>query len=190
MFQLLYCSNVCTTENSPTQNRRAEQELNADKGGEETVDVLPLLTSQAEMAQYLQPETSPDYKVPMFSPEELVGMTFLKKQEDGTVIRAHVERQLRDTDAENHKNIKFVLNLGNEELDELIAYNKLSDLIEKQNCEDAENPDQLYYAFKEILDHEGPLKPTDKKIKEAKYNLYYIGMMALKLGNHSTRKNH
>ena len=50
-------------------------------------------------------------------------MTFLKDNpdEDEEPLRAKVVRQIMDHDAENHQQIKFLLSLGDGEMEELIA---------------------------------------------------------------------
>ena len=75
----------------------------------------------------------PSLKLPTFSPEQLLGLTFLRETEDGQKIRAKVTRKVMDRDAENHENIKFLISCGEEEYEELIAYNKLSDIVERQH---------------------------------------------------------
>ena len=42
-----------------------------------------------------------------FSPEELIGMTFLRDVDDGQRLRAKVVRHVIDCDAQNHHNLKF-----------------------------------------------------------------------------------
>ena len=110
--------------------------------------------------------------LPKFSPEDLIGMTFLKTSPDseGDCMRAKVVHQIMDCDAENHKQIKFLLSLGDGELEELISYNKLCDLITEQ----MESKGMGYgdiYTFKSILDHQGPLKHHDPKYKGSQWNV-------------------
>ena len=66
--------------------------------------------------------------LPMFSPDELIGMTVLHTI-DEDVIHAKVVSKIMDQDAENHSQIKFLLTLGNGQLEEIISYIELSDLI-------------------------------------------------------------
>ena len=55
---------------------------------------------------------SPDLELPKFSPEELLGLTFLHETVDGEKLRAKVTRKIMDRDAENHQNIKFLVSCG------------------------------------------------------------------------------
>jgi hypothetical protein len=169
-MQVIFTSHVRSAENTTAPNRKV---LSETVLGESASDSELKAALATEILQRLNAESEhgETFKPAVYSPEELVGLTVLREQEDGTVIRAVVEKQLMDKDADNHKNIKFILSLGDGELDELITYNELSDLVERQNKEDASHDDPLYYAFREILDHQGPLKPDDKNYKGSKYNV-------------------
>ena len=52
-------------------------------------------------------------KLPKFSPEELIGLTFLRETDDGQRYRARIVRKTLDNDAQNHEKIKFLVTLGN-----------------------------------------------------------------------------
>ena len=110
-----------------------------------------------------------DLKLPLFSPDELVGLTFLKPTEDGQTLRAKVVRKIRDQDSYNHHNIQFLVEVG-DNMDELIAYNELSDLIERQHEDEAQGKTNIW-VLKEVIDHQGPLKKSDKNYKGSKWNL-------------------
>jgi hypothetical protein len=43
-----------------------------------------------------------DLKLPLFTPEELVGKTFLRSTNDGQTFRAKVVRKIIDNDSDNH----------------------------------------------------------------------------------------
>ena len=51
------------------------------------------------------------------------------KDDGGEFIRAKVVRKIIDRNAENHDQIKFLLALGDGQLEELISYNELCDLV-------------------------------------------------------------
>ena len=110
--------------------------------------------------------------LPKFSPEELIGMTFLKTSSDseGDSMRAKVVHQIMDCDAENHQQIKFLLSLGDGELKELISYNKLCDLITEQMESKGTGYGEIH-TLKSILDHQGPLKCHDPKYKGSQWNV-------------------
>jgi hypothetical protein len=92
---------------------------------------------------------------------------------DGQRVRAEVVKKVIDRDAENHDKIKMLLKLGGEDdaLEEVIAYGELSDLIERQDQAELDDPDREW-IFKEILEHEGPLKPSDLRYNGSSHNLF------------------
>jgi hypothetical protein len=100
-----------------------------------------------------------------------VGLTFIRDMDDGTKFRATVARKIVDTDAANHKAIKFLVEMSNGQLDEIIAYNELSDIIEDQHETELHAHDDSTFAFKAINDHQGPLTSLDKRYKGSSYNL-------------------
>ena len=110
-------------------------------------------------------------KLPHFSPDELIGLTFIRDMDDGSKYRATVARQIVDTDAANHQAIKFLVEMSNGQLDEIIAYNELSDIIEDQHEAELHAPGDSTYAFRAINDHQGPLTSANKRYKGSSYNL-------------------
>ena len=114
-------------------------------------DIIDLLREQGVDAKKI--------KLPTFSPDDLVGRTFLRELPDGQRVRAEVVKKVLDRDAENHEQIKMLLKLGGEDeaLEEVIAYGELADLIQRQDQEELNDPDREW-IFKEIKNHEGPLK--------------------------------
>ena len=109
-------------------------------------------------------------KLPMFSPEELLGRTFLLNTPDGQRVRAEVMKRINDMDSENHKNIKFVVEYGEPQYEEIISYGELSSMIEEQTKEELEAEDVLY-TFKKILSHHGPYKQSDPEYRGSTWNL-------------------
>ena len=107
--------------------------------------------------------------LPTFSPDELLGMTIVK-DDGGEFIRAKVVRKIMDWDAKNHDQIKFLLALGDGQLEELISYNELNDLI-TESMATKESGQQDVASYSEILDHQGPLKAHDPRYKGSSYNV-------------------
>ena len=110
---------------------------------------------------------SQEIKVPKFTPEELIGLTFLHERDNGDRVRAQVMKKIIDNDAQNHQNIKMLIEI--DDVEELIAYNELSDIIEQQHEDDLNKED--FYTFKDILDHQGPLKSNHKDCKGSSFNV-------------------
>ena len=109
-------------------------------------------------------------KLPKFSPEELLGLTFLHDTPDGQRVRAEIVRRFEDMESENHRNIRFVIKYGDPNYEELMSYAELSDIIEKQHAEEITDEERLW-TFKKIVSHQGPLKPKDKNCKGSKWNV-------------------
>ena len=60
----------------------------------------------------------------LFPPEELLGCTFLYQTPENGEVCAKVVRKIIDADAEQHQNLKFLLSLGDGQLEHIIAYNE------------------------------------------------------------------
>ena len=59
---------------------------------------------------------------------------------------------------------------GEDEYEEIIAYNELSDIIEWQHQAEADGEMDMW-TFKDVLDHEGPIASTSPKYKGSLYNV-------------------
>ena len=89
---------------------------------------------------------------------------------DEEVLCVNVVCKTMDCDSENHQQIKFLLSLGDRQLEEIISYNELCDLvIEKMDNKDNGHHDFITYSG--ILDHQGPLKNHDPRYKGSTYNI-------------------
>ena len=111
-----------------------------------------------------------DLKLPKFTPQELIGQTFTHDIGDGKAYKAKVVRQIMDKEAEDRKQVKFLIEIGDGELEELISYHELADIIEKQE-EDELNPLDKVWTFKAIRDHQGPLTSKHPDYMGSRYNV-------------------
>jgi hypothetical protein len=109
-------------------------------------------------------------KLPKFSPEELLGLTFLHDVDDGQQVRAKIVKKILDRDAENHERIKMLITYDDDKIEEIVAYNELCDIVAEQH-EKEMNGEADLFTFVDILDHEGPLRPTDSNYKGSSYNV-------------------
>ena len=109
-------------------------------------------------------------KLPRLSPEELCGLTFLHQTDSGEKFTAKIVRKVLDRDAENHQNIKFLISLGDGDVEELIAYNDLADIVERQHEAEA-NGELDSWSFTDVIAHEGPFTSHHTKHKGSSYNV-------------------
>ena len=94
-----------------------EDETNKENEANENVQLL---------SDYITPENDPHHgKVPKFSPDELLGLTFLHEVNDGQKFRAQVVRKINDMDAENHQQLKYLIHFGDPTYEEVMAYTEL-----------------------------------------------------------------
>ena len=100
-------------------------------------------------------------KLPRFTPDELLGLSFLRTLDDGQVVRAEVAQKINDFDAENHHNLKFILKLGDGEIDELISFVELNDIISDVIDDEEANPAHPF-LYKGITEHAGPFSTKHK----------------------------
>eukprot|EP00977_Amphora_coffeiformis_P016109 scaffold4889_cov136-Amphora_coffeaeformis.AAC.2 len=109
-------------------------------------------------------------KLPKFSPEELLGLTFLHDVDDGQQVRAKIVKKILDRDAKNHERIKMLITYDDDKIEEIVAYNKLCDIVAEQHEKELNGEADLF-TFVDILEHEGPLCPTDSNYKGSSYNV-------------------
>ena len=105
-----------------------------------------------------------------FSPDDLVGRTFLKQpEEDGRRSRACIVRKIIELE-DNEEKIKFLVKLPEEDQDEISAYNEIIDIIADQYDEELQDTERKW-MFKGITAHEGPLSPKHPNYNGSKYNV-------------------
>ena len=89
---------------------------------------------------------------------------------DDNLVHAKVVRKIMDWDAKNHSQIKFLLALGDGQLEEIISYNELSDLVTESLAAN-DTGQQDFASYSAILDHQGPLENHYPKYKGSLYNV-------------------
>ena len=96
-------------------------------------------------------------------------MTVLREYDD-TMVRTKVVRKIMDQDEMNHQKIQFLLSLGDGELEAIISYNELSDLV-TESMAAKESGQNECFLYSGITDHQGPLKAHDPKYHGSSYNV-------------------
>ena len=144
-------------------------------GGEEENDIIlddidPTIKSSGD---YRPGATYPRDNLPHFSPEALIGASFLMKEseEDGQILRAKIVHAIKQKDKEGkEKALKFLVSYGDDEYQRIMEYNDICDIMEKQREAD-ESGESEQYAFRAIVGHDGPLKPGNPKYNGSTWNL-------------------
>ncbi|KAL7571956.1 hypothetical protein ACA910_001618 [Epithemia clementina (nom. ined.)] len=90
--------------------------------------------------------------------------------ENGEKLRATVKKkiieQLEQEDGELVEKINFLLDIGQGRAESNIFYNHFLDHVER-----SEQEADGIFKFKEIISHQGPLKPDDPEWKGSTYNV-------------------
>ena len=88
-----------------------------------------------------------------FDPDDLIGSTFTSTRER---LRAKVTKKVVDEieaqDGNRIPNINFILDIGEDKVEELITYNQLLDHLEQAEEQDS-SMDQELYKFRAIIGH-------------------------------------
>eukprot|EP00977_Amphora_coffeiformis_P023322 scaffold13003_cov122-Amphora_coffeaeformis.AAC.3 len=116
-------------------------------------DRSPILYSASDCLDLPDPTA---LEMPKFSPEELLGLTFLRETDTGEQFCAKITRKVLDREPEYHQAIKFLVTIGDGEFEEIISYNELSDIVERQHVAEADGVLDTW-AYNAILKHEGLL---------------------------------
>ncbi|HSN66994.1 MAG TPA: hypothetical protein VLS94_10155, partial [Fusibacter sp.] len=143
---------------------------------------LRISPEDGEMTKFIQSRsedtsdsTAPFKPLPGFHPNDLIDRTFVELPDDeGTGTRFKIIKALADNKATLDKHpsrVKFLVESTDNHLSKLIAYNNILEYLEKDRCKDVKDLDEEMYTFNKILEHYGPLKPSDKSYKGSKYNL-------------------
>src|SRR6476646_8586308 len=85
--------------------------------------------------------SGPRPHLPMFSPEELIGRTWIQTLDDGQEVKHEVVRKLETMDAANHHNLKMLLKLDDGSAEEIMDYIALCDMFEEMDAKEAARKD-------------------------------------------------
>jgi hypothetical protein len=114
--EVIACSNVRSANDPAHPNLRAQ--LRFSEEDVPTPVAAPTLFSASDLTGLdIDP---PALKLPHFSPDELLRLTFIRDMPDGRKFCASVARKIKDDDAANHQKIKFLVEMLNGELDEVM----------------------------------------------------------------------
>jgi hypothetical protein len=134
----------------------------------------PGLLSLAEVLREDTPGIDvPDrMKLPLFTPDDLLGITLLVDTPDGRKMRATVVEKLHEMDATIDNELRFRLKLQDEDaIDDVIAYSTLCDMVEDQMDEELRYGGHRPWSHLSVTDHQGPLIQTDHRYKGSSWNV-------------------
>lgn len=107
--------------------------------------------------------------MPTLDPTNLIGRTFLlPPEEDGQRFRGKIIETLIENEEELSKQperIKFRCAINDEQYEEILSYNEILNIIEKDETEEG------LWHFKSITSHQGPLSKSDKAYNGSRYNV-------------------
>ena len=108
----------------------------------------------------------------LIDPDELLNRTYLTEpDEQGQRFRAkivqRIEQNAEQCQGLREEHTKFLVRVEGSKADEIVAYNDIINFIQ----DDMEDPSEKFWAFKDIVGHQGPLQPTDKSYKGSTYNV-------------------
>ena len=113
---------------------------------QDSSEILIVLESEAEIQE---PEV-PSQCAHFFDPDELIGKTFLRERKvDGTVRHAEINERINNSKATADQ---CLVTFGDGQRSEVMNYNAIVDLMNKQIEVESEDPDTAY-TFKAITDH-------------------------------------
>jgi hypothetical protein len=97
----------------------------------------------------------------------------MREDADGNIVRSEIVRMLKQDKDDTRKRVKFLIKTknGNESAEEIMEYNELCDLVEKQLHAIENDNLEGVRTFDRILAHQGPLTVKDSRYKGSSYNL-------------------
>jgi len=105
----------------------------------------------------------------VFHPIDLVGQTFLLEPcEDDQHFHARIIKAIEDHEqsiAQDPNRLKFLCSINNDTLEEVMSYNDI--IAHIQHDEES----TIFWKFRRITAHEGPLKPNHPNCKGSTYNV-------------------
>ncbi len=111
--------------------------------------------------------------MPTFLPNDMIGRhILLPNNQTNEKIRAKIVERLQEHEDQlltSNDMIKFCLEVGETGMEEIYSYSDLIDYLNKETLEQATG-EQLF-MFKDIVGHQGPLKPGDKSYKGSAWNV-------------------
>jgi hypothetical protein len=165
-------SEVRTARNENNPNLRAEARIRSS-GGES--DLQQLFPASKLLKENLSQncDDPPSEFMPMHTPDELVGMSYLKEMPDGQKLRAEVIKRIKDQEIDNLTKAKFLVELAGGIHEEIMDYRLLAEIIEKQLEEDPDDAEK-HWGYDKVIGHIGPLNNKSPGYNGSSYNVVVL----------------
>jgi hypothetical protein len=98
--------------------RATNPDISNEIGGE-PLQFKPIMSSSDIAGLHIDPTS---LKLPKFSPDELMGRTFIQTDDEGNHYAAKVVRKITEQDSENETKIKFIVEIGEGKYDKILSY--------------------------------------------------------------------
>ena len=108
--------------------------------------------------------------IPGKQTEDLIGITFKKRQDDGSLLRARViAPQEKNLQSENGMKLldEFKIKYDRNEVEDVIAYTEIINYLYRDEIQE----EGYVWNYRKILAHRGPLTHRDSLYKNSKYNV-------------------
>jgi hypothetical protein len=158
---------------SSDSNDYGEQDYLSDKAPNPAVPTKPNLTAPLFVVlndEDGNPKTNVKGKpilIKGIDHKHLLGMSFLRRNNDGTTSRARIIERIKQDKDTNKDLSEFRVKFDSSDLDDIMAYNDIMNFIHKERLQ---NQDYVW-KYKQILGHSGPLTHRDYHYKGSKYNV-------------------
>ena len=171
--KVLHRSNVRPADDPSSPNLRADPltvprvvKSLSDDIDESIFEEPPLIDEDDQDAP---PQPKSRRNMPIIDPSDLMGRSFLRTEEDRQRLRVKIVKAIKAYEDELDKNPdrrQFICSTKDDQVEEILTYNEILELIEDQQEEDA-----VEWRFKSIKGHEGPLKWNHPNYKGSSCNV-------------------
>jgi hypothetical protein len=155
------------------RNLRAER---AAKGEDDGLPTKTFIRDRHDVwRKSIEGLPAPPPRLPSFDPDDLIGRIVLAPlDKNGVQPVATITRKIIDGDTEDpsYDNVKFILDMGEDQASEIVGYNEVLHHLNKQLADEFEEDDsEKRWKFRRIISHQGPLKPTYPRYMGSKWNV-------------------
>ncbi len=136
----------------------------------ESMEDFPNLDPDSgEVKQTSNPSMVPVDTSELVDTPDLIGKTFLMPgQQEGTIHRARIVELIEDhqySHENSRQHQRFKVSINDDEYDDVLTYGEIMDYINK------DSEQEVFWRFKKISSHQGPLSPDHPDYNGSSYNV-------------------